>query len=88
MFVAEKDTIAFIDMSAGARLQQPLTWSTNVYINAVDGNSHTETLYYTDLSSRSIMSSAYDGTNHSVVSLFLWNRTTFMLCGFSYPPLL
>lgn len=71
MFLAERTAISSIDMSDPTAVQVSIEFPMEVYINAVDGNAHTQTLYFTDLTSRSIKSANYDGSNDTIVGVYM-----------------
>lgn len=67
MFVAEKTAISYIDMTQGVRLETALSWPGDVYINAVEGDSTSQLLYYVDQISSKIMRANYNGSDNKPV---------------------
>ncbi|XP_067949898.1 low-density lipoprotein receptor-related protein 2-like [Watersipora subatra] len=67
MFIAHQTSLWSIDMSDLTADAESIDLPSDVYVNAVDGNSHTEILYYTELLSRSIRSVKFNGSDHKVL---------------------
>jgi len=78
VYVAAGNSITYFNMSDSSK--KTLDWGNEAHINALDGNSRAEKLYFTDLKYKRIMTSDLDGTNEKVVRmLFNFKCTAFKL---------
>ena len=67
MFIAQVTEISFINMSSPRPVHVRLQFPPNSSINAVDGDSRTQKIYYTDLNSRTIGVANINGSSQSTV---------------------
>ncbi|KAF6033332.1 hypothetical protein EB796_008358 [Bugula neritina] len=65
VYVAAGNSITYFNMSDSSK--KTLDWGNEAHINALDGNSRAEKLYFTDLKYKRIMTSDLDGTNEKVL---------------------